>query len=110
MLDHIILKLFIYLENSTNNTNTTCMQFNRENDMSVFKLPRPDSAYEIVFRFCNKVCLLLPEIIFNILVKKVLRSLCFLIESKKMLKMSSFYLPQALRRWRHWATAFSIIL
>src|SRR6218665_3180071 len=60
--------------------------------------------------FVTKYAHFLHEIIFNIFVKQVLSSFCFLIELKKMFEMSSFCLPQALRRWSHWAIAFSIIL
>src|SRR6218665_293610 len=49
--------------------------------------------------FVTKYAYLLHEIIFNIFVKKFLNSFCFLIELKKMLKMSTFWLhasPEAL--------------
>jgi len=77
--------------------------------MSVWTLSAKIYIHEIVFRFCNKVHLLLREIIFNIFLKKFLSSFCFLIELKKMFKTSSFCLHATLRCWRHWATALSII-
>jgi len=115
ILDLIMIKLSRYLDNSTRNMISTQRTFGSiDKKIWVFEDYTPKiSIYEILFRFCNKVCLPFAWMlrwIYNIFVKKVLSSFCFLIELKKMFEMSSFCLPQALRRWSHWAIAFSIIL
>jgi len=68
--------------------------------MSFRRLSPQISIYEIVFRFCNNVCLLLHEIIFNNFLKKFSVVLfAYLIKEDVRNVLLLYICTHALRHW-----------